>query len=154
MNKAGSEEEGLMEDIFREQVEVIGTAPVYGSPRSAGADLITIEKKLLKPMERWLAPNGIKMAIPRGHFGLVCPRSGLAIKKGVTVLNGSGVIDSDYRGFFFVPLINLGQEDVQLEVGERIAQLVIIPYVACAFIKTESLDETQRGSGGFGSTGS
>ncbi len=129
--------------------------PHYGSHEAAGADLrACIDEPLsLKPGERALVPTGLKMAIPAGYEGQVRPRSGLAAKKGITVLNTPGTIDSDYRGDVMVILINLGNEEVILERGDRIAQLVIAPVTRGNFEWTESLDDTARGSGGFGSTG-
>jgi len=129
--------------------------PHYGSDEAAGADLrACIDQPLtLKPGERVLVPTGLKMSIPTGYEGQVRPRSGLAAKKGITVLNTPGTIDSDYRGDVMVILINLGHEDVVLERGDRIAQLVIAPVTRASFQFVDSLDDTQRGSGGFGSTG-
>ena len=129
--------------------------PHYGSDEAAGADLRACldEPMTLKPGERALVPTGLRMAIPAGYEAQVRPRSGLATKKGITVLNTPGTIDSDYRGDVMVILINLGQESVVLERGDRIAQLVIAPVTRGEFQFVESLDDTQRGSGGFGSTG-
>lgn len=129
--------------------------PHYGSEESAGADLRAYldSPVTLHPGERALIPTGLRMAIPSGYEGQVRPRSGLAVKKGLTVLNTPGTIDADYRGDVMVILINLGQESVVIERGERIAQLVIAPVTRAHFQFTDNLDETARGSGGFGSTG-
>ncbi len=129
--------------------------PHYGTADAAGADLRACidEPWTLAPGERKLVPTGLKMAIPSGYEGQVRPRSGLAIKKGLSVVNAPGTIDADYRGDVMVILINLGQEEVVIERGERIAQLVIAPVTRAEFTITESLDDTARGSGGFGSTG-
>lgn len=130
-------------------------APQYASEHAAGADLKADLKSpvTLKPGERMLIPTGIHMAIPQGFEGQVRPRSGLAFKKGVTVLNSPGTIDSDYRGEVKVILINLGLEPAVIEPGERIAQLVIAEVSAAIFKLTEVLPSTDRGTGGFGSTG-
>jgi dUTP diphosphatase len=129
--------------------------PHYGTEDSAGADLrACIDKPVtLSPGERKLIPTGLRMAIPSGYEGQVRPRSGLAVKKGLTVLNTPGTIDADYRGDVMVILINLGQEEVIIERGERIAQLIIAPVTRADFQFTDSLEDTVRGSGGFGSTG-
>lgn len=99
-------------------------------------------------------PTGIALAIPEGYAGLVTPRSGLAVRSGLTVLNGPGLVDSGYRGELMVPLVNLGSEQVALARGERIAQLVVTPVVEQEFVEVEELPESSRGAGGFGSTGS
>ena len=134
--------------------------PSYETPGSAGMDLranltsLEREKGLaLAPGERVLVPTGLSMAIPAGFEGQVRPRSGLALKAGVTVLNAPGTIDSDYRGEVGVVLINLGGEPVTVAHGDRIAQLVLAPVIRCAWRERNSLDSTARGSGGFGSTG-
>jgi dUTP pyrophosphatase len=131
--------------------------PQYATPDSAGVDLVAVlEVPIhLKPLARALIPTGLHMAIPRGFEGQVRPRSGLALKQGLTVLNSPGTIDADYRGEIKVILINLSENEVMIEHGMRIAQLVIAPVTQVAFspIETDSLDETVRGSGGFGSTG-
>ncbi len=129
--------------------------PHYGTDDAAGADLrACLETPVtLAPGERRLIPTGLRMAIPSGYEGQVRPRSGLAIKKGLGVLNSPGTIDADYRGDVMIILINLGQEPVTIERGERIAQLVIAPVTRGVFRFHDSLDETGRGEGGFGSTG-
>lgn len=130
-------------------------APHYASEHAAGADLkADLDSPVsLKPGERVLIPTGLHMAIPHGYEGQVRPRSGLAFKKGITVLNSPGTIDSDYRGEVKVILINLGLEPAVIEPGERIAQLVIAEVSAAIFKLTEVLPSTDRGAGGFGSTG-
>ena len=129
--------------------------PHYGTKESAGADLrACIDASVtLAPGERKLISTGLRMAIPAGYEGQVRPRSGLAVKKGLTLLNTPGTIDADYRGDVMVLLINLGLEDVVIERGERIAQLIIAPVIRACFQFTDSLEDTHRGSGGFGSTG-
>lgn len=129
--------------------------PDYATLRAAGADLkahipgdISVD-----PGERVLIPTGLRMEIPPGWEAQVRPRSGLALKTGITVLNSPGTIDSDYRGELKVVLINLGSEKAGISPGERIAQLVIAPAARAVFERREELSLTDRGSGGFGSTG-
>ena len=107
----------------------------------------------LKPMERKLIPTGLHIALPAGYEAQVRPRSGLALKKGITVLNSPGTIDADYRGEIGVLLINLSQEDFIVNDGERVAQMVIAKHEQGDFIEVETLDETERGEGGYGHTG-
>jgi dUTP pyrophosphatase len=107
----------------------------------------------LQPGERALVPTGFAMALPPGYEGQVRPRSGLAVKHGVTVLNAPGTIDADYRGEVRVPIINLGAEPFTIVRAMRIAQLVIAPVVAATTVEVDALDDTERGAGGFGSTG-
>jgi dUTP pyrophosphatase len=131
--------------------------PAYETPGSVGMDLRAAapehEPITLRPGARALVPTGLCMAIPMGFEVQVRPRSGLAAKHGVTCLNTPGTIDSDYRGEVKVILINLGEEDFVIRRGERIAQMIVAPVVQAAWLETESLDETARGAGGFGSTG-
>jgi dUTP pyrophosphatase len=131
--------------------------PSYQTALAAGADLIAAVPSdaplMLAPGARALVPTGLAMALPPGTEGQVRPRSGLAVKHGLTVLNAPGTIDADYRGEVQVPLINLGSEPVAIARGMRIAQIVIAPVVQVAMREVSSLDETQRGGGGFGSTG-
>jgi len=129
--------------------------PAYETAGSAGADIqAAVEAPLtLRPGERGLIPAGFAMALPVGFEAQVRPRSGLAVKNGLTVLNAPGTIDSDYRGEVKVPLINLGAEPFVIERGMRIAQMVIAPVVQGDFAEVDELDETERGAGGFGSTG-
>jgi dUTP pyrophosphatase len=128
--------------------------PAYETAGAAGMDLRAAEPMVLKPGARCLLPTGIAIALPQGFEAQVRPRSGLAVKHGVTVLNAPGTIDCDYRGEVKVPLINLGQEDFQILRGERIAQMVIAPVTRIAWAEASSLAETARGAGGFGSSGS
>lgn len=126
----------------------------YAHAGDAGADLMAAEAVSLKPFERALVPTGVAIALPAGYVGLVHPRSGLAAKQGVTVLNAPGTIDAGYRGEIKVPLINLDPEHtVRFEVGDRIAQLVIQRYVEARFVPAETLPGSDRAERGFGSTG-
>lgn len=129
--------------------------PTYGSPFAAGADLYacTDGKVEIAPHETKLIRTGIAMEIPTGFAGLIYARSGIASKRGLAPANKVGVIDSDYRGEIMVALHNHSDSTQSIESGERIAQLVIAPYVAASFIESDTLDDTERGGGGFGSTG-
>lgn len=129
--------------------------PKYQTEDSAGVDLYANveEDVILKPMERKIIGTGIKLAIPKGFEAQVRARSGLAIKNGITTLNGIGTIDADYRGEVGAILINLGQDDFIITRGMRICQLVINKYEYCKFNLVEELDQTVRGEGGFGHTG-
>lgn len=129
--------------------------PQYATEQSAGMDLRANldEPVTLKPQERRLIPTGLHIALPVGFEAQVRPRSGLALKKGITVLNTPGTIDADYRGEIGVVLINLSQEDFVVNDGERIAQMVIARHEKADFIEVEVLDETERGEGGYGHTG-
>lgn len=131
------------------------TLPQYATPLSAGMDVRANldEPLVLKPLQRCLVPTGLYMAIPAGYEVQVRPRSGLAIKKGITVLNSPGTIDADYRGEVCVILVNLSSEEFVIEDGERIAQMVIARHEQAEWVEVENLDETQRGAGGFGHTG-
>ncbi|MBR1448966.1 MAG: dUTP diphosphatase [Prevotella sp.] len=141
------------------KIEVINKGhqplPAYATPQSAGMDLrANIDAPIvLKPMERRLIPTGLYIALPQGYEAQVRPRSGLALKKGITVLNAPGTIDADYRGEIGVVLINLSTEDFTVNDGERIAQMVIARHETADFIEVETLDETERGAGGYGHTG-
>ncbi|MCI0481302.1 MAG: dUTP diphosphatase [Candidatus Dadabacteria bacterium] len=129
--------------------------PTYASSGSAGADLCAFLNKpvTLIPGGKFLVPTGLKLQIPEGFEGQVRPRSGLAVKHGVTVLNSPGTIDSDYRGEIKVILINLSDIPFTIEPGARIAQLVIAPVIRAEYERVGSLDSSHRGDGGFGSTG-
>ena len=127
--------------------------PAYGTAGAAGMDLRAAEAMTLKPGARCLMPTGLSIALPQGFEAQVRPRSGLAVKHGVTVLNSPGTIDSDYRGEVKVPLINHGQEDFIIARGDRIAQMVIAPVTRIGWAEVEVLDDTARGAGGFGSSG-
>ena len=141
------------------QVKVINHSkhdlPNYETNASAGLDIRANleEVVVLKPLERVLIKTGLFFEIPEGFEAQVRPRSGLALKKGITVLNAPGTIDADYRGEVGVILINLSQEDFTIEDGERIAQVVFAQVEQAAWINVETLTETERGEGGFGSTG-
>lgn len=130
--------------------------PTYATALSAGLDLMAniTETVTLAPGERKLIPTGLSIALPAGYEAQIRPRSGLALKNGVTVLNTPGTIDADYRGEIMVILINLSNQDFIIERGMRIAQMIIAPFTQVKFQHVESLDETSRGKGGFGSTGS
>lgn len=129
--------------------------PAYATTQSAGMDLrANIQKPItLRPMERKLIPTGLHIALPEGYEAQVRPRSGLALKHGLTVLNSPGTIDSDYRGEVMVLIINLSDTDFIVNDGERIAQMVIAKHEQGEWIKVEELDETERGEGGYGHTG-
>lgn len=129
--------------------------PAYATPQSAGMDLrANIEEAItLKPLERKLIPTGLFIELPVGYEAQIRPRSGLALKKGITVLNTPGTIDADYRGEIGVILINLSNEDFVIEDGERICQMVIAQHAQAEWIEVEVLGETERGAGGFGHTG-
>lgn len=129
--------------------------PAYATEQSAGMDLrANIDEPIvLKPMERRLVPTGLHISLPVGYEAQVRPRSGLALKKGITVLNAPGTVDADYRGDVGVILINLSDEPFTIEDGERIAQMVIARHEHAEFIPVDVLDETERGEGGYGHTG-
>lgn len=129
--------------------------PEYATPSSAGVDLrAELDKPItIKSMERVLVPTGLFMEIPKGYEAQVRPRSGLALKHGITVLNSPGTIDADYRGEIKVILVNLSNEDFVIEAGERIAQMVIAAHEQADWIEAVELEESSRGAGGFGSTG-
>jgi dUTP pyrophosphatase len=130
--------------------------PSYQSASAAGLDLLaaSITPVIIAPGARALVPTGIAIALVNGYEAQVRPRSGLAARHGLTVLNAPGTIDADYRGEIHVLLINLGEEPVTVERGMRIAQMVITPVIRAHILEVPSLDQTTRGSGGFGSTGS
>lgn len=141
------------------KIKIINTSnhqlPHYETLASAGMDLranIT-EPITLKSLERAIVPTGIFIELPVGYEAQVRPRSGLAAKKGITVLNAPGTVDADYRGEVGVILVNLSADDFTIENGERIAQMVIAKHERAEWVKVDSLSETDRGSGGFGSTG-
>ena len=129
--------------------------PAYATGQSAGMDLrANLDMPIvLKPLQRCLVPTGLFMALPKGFEAQVRPRSGLAIKKGISVLNSPGTIDADYRGEVCVILVNLSSEDFVIEDGERIAQMVIARHEQAEWEEVDILEETERGSGGFGHTG-
>ena len=131
--------------------------PAYETPGSAGMDLRAAiaegDSVVLEPGQRRLIPTGLKIALEPGYEAQVRPRSGLALKHGISAPNSPGTIDSDYRGEVGVILINHGQAPFEIQRGERIAQMVIAPYAQAVMAEVEALDETARGAGGFGSTG-
>ena len=141
------------------KIKIVNTShhplPEYATPMSAGLDLrANLDAPLkLQPMQRCLVPTGLRIALPQGYEAQVRPRSGLALKRGITVLNAPGTIDADYRGEIGVILINLSQDCFVINDGERIAQLVIAAYEQVEFEQVESLDQTERGEGGFGHSG-
>lgn len=141
------------------KIKVVNTGhqplPAYATPQSAGLDLrANIEAPItLHPLERRLVPTGLHIALPDGYEAQVRPRSGLALKHGITVLNTPGTIDADYRGEIMVLLVNFSNEDFVVKDGERIAQMIIAQYAKAAFENVEVLDETERGEGGYGHTG-
>jgi dUTP pyrophosphatase len=141
------------------KIEIINEShhplPQYATPLSAGMDLrANLDAPVtLRPLERKLIPTGLRIALPEGYEAQVRPRSGLALKKGVTVLNTPGTVDADYRGEVGVILINLSQEDFVVEDGERIAQMVIARHEQAELVEVSVLSETERGAGGFGHSG-
>ena len=141
------------------KIEIINEShhplPQYATPLSAGMDLrANLDAPvMLRPLERKLIPTGLRIALPEGYEAQVRPRSGLALKKGVTVLNTPGTVDADYRGEVGVILINLSQEDFVVEDGERIAQMVIARHEQAELVEVSVLSETERGAGGFGHSG-
>ena len=141
------------------QIKVVNKShhplPRYATPQSAGMDLRANipEAVTLRPMERRLIPTGLFISLPPGYEAQVRPRSGLALKHGITVLNTPGTIDADYRGEVMVLLVNFSQEEFIVEDGERIAQMVVARHEQGEWLETEVLDETERGTGGYGHTG-
>ena len=129
--------------------------PSYATPQSAGVDLRANipEPVVLQPLQRTLVPTGLYIALPPGYEAQVRPRSGLALKHGITVLNSPGTVDADYRGELRTILVNLSQEPFEIVPGERIAQMVIARHEQGELIEVEVLDETERGEGGYGHTG-
>ena len=141
------------------QVKIVNRSkhpyPEYATPLSAGMDLrANIDAPVtLKPMQRALIPTGLYIELPEGYEAQIRPRSGLAVKHGVSVLNSPGTIDADYRGEICVILINLSDENFIINDGERICQMIISKHIRVEWLPTDALDETERGSGGFGHTG-
>ncbi len=144
-----------MREVKVKKLRETAKLPVYGTEFSAGADLCACldAPVTLQPGETRLISIGIAMELPEGYAGLVYARSGLASKRGLAPANKVGVVDSDYRGEFFVPLHNHGSVPQTVEPGERIAQMIITPYLTASFVETDALSDTVRGEGGFGSTG-
>lgn len=129
------------------------TMPEYATAGAAGMDLRASEDVTLAPGERAAVPTGVRLAIPEGYEGQVRPRSGLALRHGLAMVNSPGTIDADYRGEIRMILINLGSEVVQFKAGERVGQLVVCPVARAVLVSVQNLDESERGEGGFGSTG-
>ena len=145
----------MMQRISVKKLREGAILPTFGSPEAAGADLYAcLEQDVtIAPGETAFIPTGLAMELPRGYAGLIYARSGLACKRGLAPANKVGVVDSDYRGEFVVALHNHGAQAQTISTGERIAQLVVTPVLIPEYIEVESLSETQRGAGGFGSTG-
>lgn len=139
------------------ELPIMGAAeqlPSYAQPGDAGADLRSAEALVLQPGERALVATGIRFALPEGYAAFVVPRSGLAVKHGISIVNSPGTIDAGYRGEIKVPLINLDSTDpFEIALGDRIAQLIVMPVSHARFVPVTELDESERGEGGFGSTG-
>jgi dUTP pyrophosphatase len=141
------------------KIQVVNTGhqplPAYATLQSAGLDLrANIDESIvLHPMERRLVPTGLHIALPEGYEAQIRPRSGLALKHGITVLNTPGTVDADYRGEIMVLLVNFSTDDFVIRDGERIAQMIVARYEQAAFEPVEVLDETERGTGGYGHTG-
>ncbi|MCF0203528.1 MAG: dUTP diphosphatase [Bacteroidaceae bacterium] len=141
------------------KIEIINKShhalPAYATEQSAGMDIRAFleEPVVLKPMERRLIHTGLYMALPKGFEAQIRPRSGLALKHGITVLNTPGTIDADYRGEIGIVLINLSQEEFIVNDGERVAQMVIARHEQAEFVEVSELNETERGAGGYGHTG-
>ncbi|MDO5066267.1 MAG: dUTP diphosphatase [Propionibacteriaceae bacterium] len=128
--------------------------PLHAHPGDAGADLRATHPVRLAPGERALVGTGVRIALPEGTFGMVTPRSGLAARCGLSIVNSPGIIDQGYRGEIKVCLVNLDpREAIDIAAGDRIAQLVVVPFVRAEFVITSTLDATPRGEGGYGSTG-
>lgn len=136
---------------------IVGAAeqlPAYAQPGDAGADLRSAESLVLGPGERALVSTGVRFALPEGYAAFVVPRSGLAVKHGISIVNSPGTIDAGYRGEIKVPLINLDQhEPFEIAPGDRIAQLIVMPVSRAVFVPVSELPESARGADGFGSTG-
>lgn len=143
-------------DVRIKKLRENAVVPTYGSEFAAGADLYAAVEEIvtIAPSETKLIPTGIAMEIPVGYAGFIYARSGLASKKGLAPANKVGVVDADYRGEVMVALHNHGKTEQTIEAGERIAQMVIAPFITANFIESETLEDTVRGAGGFGSTGS
>ena len=144
-----------MEPVQVKKLRDCAILPTYGSAEAAGADLYACidEDVVIEPGKTAFIPTGLAMELPKGYVGLICARSGLACKKGLAPANKVGVIDSDYRGEFIVVLYNHGDTPQTVATGERIAQLLVMPVLMPDFAECETLDNTERASGGFGSTG-
>ena len=131
-----------------------GELPAYAHPGDAGADLVAAESLTIGPGERALVGTGVSIALPDGYAAFVVPRSGLAAKHGITIVNAPGTVDAGYRGEIKVTLLNTDKsEPFEIAVGDRIAQLIVVPVAHAEFVRVERLPGSQRGEGGFGSTG-
>lgn len=141
--------------LYFKKLDTRATIPTYGTEFSAGADLRAVldEPVTIKPGESILIHTGVAVAIPEGYVGLVYARSGIACKRGLAPSNKVGVIDADYRGEIMVSLHNHGTTEQVIDPNERIAQMVVTPFVTCTYEEVDDLDDTARGTGGFGSTG-
>ncbi len=144
-----------MDKIAVKKLKDHAVLPTYGSAEAAGADLYACldDSITIAPGQTAFVPTGLSMSLPVGYAGLIYARSGLACKRGLAPANKVGVIDSDYRGEFIVALHNHGSQTQTIHHGERVAQLLITPVITPGFVEVECLDETERGQGGFGSTG-
>lgn len=144
-----------MSDVI--ELPIVGDSaqiPFYAQPGDAGADLRSNESLVLEPGERALVSTGVSFALPDGYAAFVVPRSGLAVKHGISIVNSPGTIDAGYRGEIKVPLINLDpREPFEIAPGDRIAQLIVMPVTRANFVPVATLPVSERGSGGFGSTG-
>ncbi len=145
-----------MQEVRIKKMRENAKIPAYATSGSAAVDLSAAidEPIVLAPSERRLIPTGVAISIPKNTVAILSARSGLSAKKGIAAANGIGVIDSDYRGEIFFSAINLSRESYTVTPGERVAQLMLMPVYTMSLIETDSLDETERGEGGFGSTGS
>lgn len=133
---------------------IASVLPAYAHPGDAGADLVAAEAVRLEPGERALVPTGVRIALPDGYAAFVVPRSGLAAKHGITIVNSPGTVDAGYRGEIKVSLLNTDSSSAyDVAVGDRIAQLIIMPVTRARFIPVDELDDSVRGASGFGSTG-
>ena len=127
--------------------------PEHAKPGDAGMDLTARRSATLMPQEVAMVGTGVRAEIPEGHVGLVFPRSGMASGRGITLANAVGVVDSGYRGEIMVPLLNVSGAPRHVDEGERVCQLVVVPFATCECVEVEELSKTERGEGGFGSTG-
>ena len=128
--------------------------PEYKTSGSSGMDLSSVEEVTINPFERKLVPTGLAIQLEQGYEAQIRPRSGTSIKHGLTLINCVGTIDSDYTGQIFIPMVNISNEPYTIQVGERVAQMVVAQYTQAEFEVVDELEDTQRGDGGFGSTGS
>lgn len=139
--------------VFFKRLNKEAVIPTYGSEYAAGCDLYSIESFDLNPGQTYLTGLGFSVELPKDVFGMITSRSGLAVKNNIVVVNAPGICDQDYTGEYKVGLINLGEKVFRVNKGDRIAQLLFVPVYKGFFIETNDLNETNRGSGGFGSTG-